>query len=137
MMRSIRRSGFDCQVISAHSTSEAMAALEISEAFPAKDLVLPDVIFTDLRVGPHGGAELVTFIRNNPITKPIPIVVMSSAASEGQIHDLYLRGANSFIEKPLDSEEFGRTMQALVHYWGHLNSVERYSQGAGGRPYPL
>src|ERR1044072_3513472 len=134
IMRSIRRSGVDCQILSAHSTTEALTFLECPSSPKGRDGDLPNVILTDLRVGPLGGAEMVSLIRNDPVTRAIPIVVMSSAASESQIKDLYVRGANSFIEKPLDSDDFAEAIQAIVRYWGHLNAHGLKVRGGIGRP---
>lgn len=136
-MRSLRNSSLDCQVLVAHSSLEALEYLHCTGSFAGRDTGNPDVILTDLRIGPMNGADLVTAIREEPKTRMIPIVVLSGAASEKQIEDVYQRGANSFVEKPLDSEEFIRSIQVMARYWGQLNSTPARRASLHSRPYTL
>ncbi len=121
IMRAVRKSGFPCQILVAHTTSEALDYLHRSEVTPGGSTVKPDVIVTDFRIHPEGGAALVSAVRNDPRTSLIPIVVFSGSASEKDIVDLYLRGANSFLEKPLDFDSFCGTIERMASYWGGLN----------------
>jgi CheY-like chemotaxis protein len=137
VMRSLRSAPLQCQALCAHSTDEALAFLRCTGSFEGRDTGNPDVIITDLRVGSIGGAELVSAIRKEPQTQLIPIVVLSGAATPTQVEDLYARGANSFIEKPLDSDEFATSIRRLVRYWGQLNSTPTRASARSGRPYTL
>ena len=137
VMRAVRRSAMPCQMLVAHTTEEALDFLFGQGAFTGRESKNPDVIITDLKVGALGGAELVSAVRANEATRLIPIVVLSGSASASQIEDVYLRGANSFIEKPMDFDEFATTITDLAHYWGVLNSTASQAKSLPSFPYSL
>lgn len=133
VMRGVRRSGLPCQILVAHSTDEGLDYLLARGAFSGRRSSNPDVIVTDLRIGSIGGAEFVSEVRANEETRLIPIVVLTGSATTSQVDDLYLRGANSFLEKPSDIDGFSETIRKIVCYWGMLNTVAESDH----RAYPL
>lgn len=137
IMRAIRRSTLPCQVLIAHNTDEAIDFLFARGPFEKRESRNPDVVVTDLKISSIGGAELITEIRGNPKTRLIPIVVLTSSASSAQIDDLYRRGANSFLEKPMDFDEFSNTIARIASYWGTLNTGPIIRNRTGSFPYPL
>ncbi len=134
-MRALRSSSAGCQVLVAHSTTEALDYLFHRSAFEGSESPLPDVIVTDLKIATCGGAALVSQIRASESTRLIPIVVLSGGASAGEINDLYQRGANSFLEKPTDHSDFSDYVVALAGYWGSLNLLPRSSAKSPSFPY--
>jgi two-component system response regulator len=137
VMRAIRQSSLPCQILVAHTTEEALAFLCAKDAFQGRESENPDVIVTDLKVSAMGGADLVSAIRTEPTTRLIPIVVFSGSANTVEIDDLYRRGANSFLEKPMDIDEFATTITRIARYWGLLNATASPAKPAAGFPYPL
>jgi two-component system response regulator len=137
VMRSVRRSSIPCQLLVAHTTEEALDFLFCRGAFSGRESKNPDVIVTDLRIGSLGGAELISAVRVHAETRLIPIVVLSGSASDEQIKDAYLRGANSFIEKPMDFDEFATAISNLAGYWGFLNATASHGRIRPSFPYSL
>lgn len=121
ILRALKRSASNCDIVVTHSTEEALDYLLQRGDYAGKGLKLPSVVLTDYRIPPEGGSALVSEMRANPQTALIPIVVFSGSASASEIHDLYFRGANSFLEKPLDFDDFCQTIDRLATYWGGLN----------------
>jgi two-component system response regulator len=136
-MRAIRRSTVACQVLVAHSTDEALDYLFGRSAFAGRESRNPDVIVTDFKIGPMGGAELISEIRGDPRTRLIPVVVLTGSASSDQIDDLYRRGANSLLEKPVEFDEFTTAVTRLARYWGLLNTSVPANPAVANYPYPL
>lgn len=64
--------------------------------------LLPDVVLLDVNLGSIEGVEVVKELKNNPLTKAIPIIVLSADATEGQIRRLLEAGAKTYLTKPLN-----------------------------------
>ncbi len=81
----------------------------------------PEVILLDLNMPRLGGLETLQRIRGNGLTKHIPVVIFTTSKEDQDIFTSYELGANSFIIKPVDSEQFFIAMQNLGVYWLVLN----------------
>jgi len=83
---------------------------------------LPKVIILDLRLPRVGGLEVLKRIRSSEKTKMIPVVVFTSSTDERDRAESYRLGANSFIVKPFEYEQFINTAVEIGHYWTAQNS---------------
>ena len=68
-----------------------------------------------------GGLETLQRIRDNELTKFLPVVILTTSKEEQDIFSSYDLGANSFITKPVDSDQFFFAIQNLGLYWLILN----------------
>lgn len=84
---------------------------------------LPRVVLLDLRLPKLDGIEVLTAIRNNEVTKNIPVVVLTSSKEERDLVETYKLGVNSFVAKPVAFEEFVQTVAELGLYWVLVNRV--------------
>jgi len=82
---------------------------------------LPDLILVDLKMPKIDGFDLVRWIRRQPSFGSIPIVVLTSSDSIKDVNRAYALGANSFLVKPLDFENFIETAKILKTYWLRTN----------------
>lgn len=78
---------------------------------------LPGFILLDLNMPGSDGREFLEELKKDPSLKLIPIVVLTTSADERDVQDCYARGANSYIQKPLDFEGFIQAMRRLHEYW--------------------
>lgn len=79
--------------------------------------VAPGIILLDLNMPGMDGREVLEEIKRDPVLKQIPVVVLTTSSDERDIQDCYRRGANSYMQKPLDFEGFMKAMSRLSNYW--------------------
>jgi len=81
----------------------------------------PDIILLDLKMPRVDGHEVLEVVKSDPALKMIPVVVLTTSASESDRSKAYLSHANSYLVKPLDADSFQKMVQELNLYWGMLN----------------
>lgn len=81
----------------------------------------PLLVLLDLKLPKIGGLELLEEMKRDERTRTIPTIVFSSSREVTDIDEAYRRGANSYIVKPVDYEQFQETVAHLARYWIGLN----------------
>lgn len=78
---------------------------------------IPKVILLDLKLPKIGGIEVLRRIKNDPRTRTIPIVVLTSSREEKDLLESYQLGVNSYIVKPVDFDQFSDCLKQIGMYW--------------------
>ncbi len=78
---------------------------------------LPLVLLLDINMPRVGGFEVLTHLRAEERTKLLPIVMLTTSDTSTDIERAYALGANSYITKPVDTEQFFHAIQELEVYW--------------------
>jgi CheY-like chemotaxis protein len=81
----------------------------------------PSLILLDLKLPKVDGLEVLREIRNNPASRTIPVVIMTSSKEEKDLVTGYQLGVNSYIQKPVDFTQFRETVRHLGLYWLVVN----------------
>jgi two-component system response regulator len=81
----------------------------------------PQLILLDLKLPKVDGLQVLREIKNRAETRPIPVVALTSSREEKDMVACYQLGVNSYIQKPVDFEQFRETIKALGLYWTKLN----------------
>lgn len=104
--------------------AEALEYIYGKGAYSGRDINnLPKIIFLDLKLPKVDGLELLRELKSNENTKITPVVVMTSSKEEKDIVESYRLGSNSYIQKPVNFDNFTETVAKLGMYWMLLNKV--------------
>jgi chemotaxis family two-component system response regulator Rcp1 len=95
--------------------AEAMAFLNHEE--PHANVPRPDLILLDLNLPKKNGREVLAEIKENPALKSIPVVILTTSASEADILRSYLLHANCYITKPVDLDGFLNVVKSIDSFW--------------------
>jgi two-component system, chemotaxis family, response regulator Rcp1 len=81
------------------------------------DAPRPDVILLDLNLPKKDGREVLKEIKESPTLKTIPVVILTTSASDADVLRSYLLHANCFITKPVDLEGFLTVVKSIDSFW--------------------
>ena len=82
---------------------------------------LPALVLLDLKLPRVNGLEVLRRLRGEPRTHLLPIVVLTSSREEQDIVQSYSLGANSYVRKPVDFQQFTEAVKQLGIYWLLIN----------------
>jgi two-component system, response regulator len=81
----------------------------------------PKLVLLDLKLPKVDGLQVLKEVKTDPRTKTIPVVIMTSSKEERDLIQSYGSGVNSYIQKPVDFEQFRMTVRTLGMYWMVVN----------------
>ena len=116
--RAFTKNNIQCEVIVAHDGEEALAFLFVEGSRADRR---PTLILLDLKLPKINGQQVLERIRSNNMTHNIPVIIMTSSREEQDIITSYSNGANSYIAKPVDYNEFVEIIRLLAKYWLEVN----------------
>lgn len=83
----------------------------------------PKLVLLDLKLPKVDGMEVLRRLKADPRTRTIPVVILTSSKEERDLVTGYGLGANSYIQKPVDFEQFRETVKSVGLYWLLINQA--------------
>lgn len=121
-LRALRKNNIINDIVVARDGAEALDYVFCTGKYASRDVnELPILILLDLKLPKVDGLEVLYRLRENVKTKVLPVVVLTSSSEEQDIMKSYLFGANSYVRKPVEFEQFIKAVGMLGIYWLLLN----------------
>jgi two-component system response regulator len=111
------------QLVVAEDGEEALDYLFARGKYEGRTGRQPAVVLLDLQLPGLNGIEVLRAIRQDERTAMIPVVIMTSSNEERDLIDSYRLGANSYVRKPVNFNEFIEAVRQLGMYWLLLNEA--------------
>jgi len=122
-LRALKKNHIQNEVLVARDGPEALAYLFGNEDGSGPEPISPSIVLLDLKLPKIDGIEVLRRIRNDPRTRLVPVVILTSSREEQDLINGYQLGANSYIRKPVDFPEFINAVRQLGLYWLILNEA--------------
>ena len=121
-LRALRKQNIANEVIVARDGAEAIDYLFATGSHEGRDTKrLPQLVLLDLKLPKVDGIEVLQRIRSSEATRLLPVVVLTSSNEQRDLVKSYSSGANSYVRKPVNFEEFIEATRQLGLYWLVLN----------------
>lgn len=121
-LRALKKNNIKNEVVVAKDGVEALDYLFGTGPHTGRDLrQMPQIILLDLKLPRVDGFEVLRRLREDPRTKLLPIVILTTSNEEHDRIKGYGLGANSFVRKPVQFDQFIEAVRQLGLYWLILN----------------
>ena len=121
-LRALKKNNIMNEVVVARDGEEALDYLFGTGKYAGRDTsVQPQVILLDLQLPKINGIDVLKRLRADPRTALQPVVILTTSSEERDIISSYASGANSYIRKPVDFNQFIEAVKQLGLYWLVLN----------------
>lgn len=132
-MRTLRKYRLVNEVVVARDGGEALEFLfGGGECQGRTSEILPQLVLLDINMPRVGGLEVLKRIRGDERTSVLPVVMFTSSKEDRDIIESYNNKANSYVRKPISSEDFAEAVEGLGTYWLLLNQAPVRPPGSAG-----
>jgi two-component system response regulator len=121
-MRALRKNNLVNEIYVAEDGQEAIDFIFFQGKFSSRSIVIPlRMIFLDLKLPKISGLEVLKRIKSDPETKKLPVVIITSSEEDPDIREAYALGANGYVVKPVDFNDFVRVINNTGIFWLLVN----------------
>lgn len=121
-IRALKNQNFANKLLHLNDGVEALDFLFATGTFEGRNVLhTPKVVLLDLKMPRINGLEVLERIKSDARTKIIPVVILTSSSEDPDIRRAYELGANSYIVKPVEFDNFVKAISELGLYWMLLN----------------
>jgi two-component system, response regulator len=122
-LRALKKSNILNETVVVRDGVEALDYLFCKAQYSNREPVLPAVVLLDLKMPKLDGLEVLRRLRADDRTAMIPVVILTSSKEEQDLVSGYRLGANSYVRKPVDFNQFAEAVRELGLYWLVLNET--------------
>ncbi|HHS96150.1 MAG TPA: response regulator, partial [Phaeodactylibacter sp.] len=79
------------------------------------------LMLLDLNMPKVNGIEILKMMYEDTYLRKLPVIVLSSSLQESDVHTCYEYGANAYVNKPIDFQEFNTLISSIAHFWLGVN----------------
>jgi len=128
-LRALRRNNVMNEVVVAIDGAQALDYLFGTGPYAGRDTgQMPSLIILDLKLPGMSGLDVLKRIRSTESTQFIPVAVLTSSSEDLKVKESYSNGANTFIVKPTDPQEYSEMVLQVAMYWLLLNRAAPQGQ---------
>ena len=121
-LRALKRSDIRAPVIIANDGEEALDYMFGTGAYAGRDCrQRPALVLLDLKLPKVGGLDVLRRLREDQRTRSQPVVVLTTSNEESDLRNSYQLHVNSYVRKPVSSEQYDNVMREIGEYWLTLN----------------
>jgi CheY-like chemotaxis protein len=121
-MRSLKKNNLANKIMHVSNGQAAVDYLFGEGEYQGRNVLdQPKVVLLDLKLPKLNGLQVLARIRGDARTKMLPVVILTSSQQESDLIESYKLGANSYIVKPVEFENFAKSVQEVGLYWLLLN----------------
>lgn len=123
-LRALRQAKVANEVIVTRDGIEALDYLFAQGRFKDRDPgQRPSVVLLDLKLPKLNGLDVLQRMRADPLTRFVPVVILTSSSEDEDMLKSYASGANSYVRKPVEFGAFASAVAQLGIYWLMLNQA--------------
>lgn len=128
-LRALRRNNVANEVVRLVDGVAALDYLAATGPYEGRDRSdVPELILLDLKLPRRSGLDVLRWLAEDDANRQVPVVVLTSSIEERDLDTAYELGANSYVQKPVDFNQFSDAVAKIGMYWLLLN------QTPDGRP---
>ncbi|MGH7992102.1 MAG: response regulator [Limisphaerales bacterium] len=121
--RALAAEKLDCEVIVARDGAEALDCIRHCDGFQSRAEGDPAFVLLDLKMPKVDGLEVLRQIKSDARLKNIPIIMFTSSREPADLNRSYQLGANAYVVKPTDFQEFNEALDCIRRFWTRLNEL--------------
>lgn len=117
-IRALTKSGFTNKLLHVKDGAEALDFIYCKGMYASRNIIeKPKLILLDLKMPKVSGMQVLEKVKSDPDLKSIPVVILTSSKEDPDVKKCYSLGANSYIVKPVDSNNFFNAIKEIGMYW--------------------
>jgi CheY-like chemotaxis protein len=121
--KAIDRGRFPCVVDCAADGVEALEKLRAHHGNHQS----PHLILLDINMPKKNGLQVLSEIRQDPVLRHVPVVMLSTSTADDDVLSAYSSGAQGYVTKPMDVREFFSAIHQIEEYWFNTVRQPKYS----------